>query len=502
MVYLFRVLWWRWSWAVEAGSAGDDYYVPYGRYGRPVHLKEEEACGLPSSLEVYFFAFVRDEASPEVLGQFLRWYAATGIDFRLSSKVVLHSTSGGATQRSMAVLADYGATPELVFEYSSRLKARKVNLYLDTLPSTAWLVYPDVDEFFLFPCDWGGPPLSSSFSSRRGGGGAIAATSLSTTTRTLSNRPPPGSLANVTSFDFVGGEMFDRVSRDWRLARVKARSLFKEFPVEVRATGCLFQSRPFKQLLTRTACLGAGRQRFESSHLTRCFVPVDHATAARRKTKQPLPPGVSADLIKRKKPPTISPTTFAFPHFRFTADALGANDAKSKAYAKLTTTTERKNPHVDHAARVYRQTALYFRDDAFRPEVRLVLELECLGDRPNGATYDRTTAGRLDDKRKRTLLRLLVLEEGAPRTRKAFADLFATHYYPPANRTRVIPDDTLRRLEQIIASGQSHQKSHQRSHQRSHQSFSFRGDSTTTPSQGAPPRRGSSPRRRRRRSPS
>merc|ERR1719335_1189637 len=36
--------------------------------------------------------------------------------------------------------------------YHSNIKRRAVNSFIRTLPNDAWVVYPDLDEFFEYPC--------------------------------------------------------------------------------------------------------------------------------------------------------------------------------------------------------------------------------------------------------------------------------------------------------------------------------------------------------------
>ena len=102
-------------------KAEEEYYAPYRDYGRPVHLltdvewgkfetrnRKPRACALPqdAGVEFYLFCYLRDD-SPHLLAHFLRWS---------------------------------------VDAYSSQLKVKAVNAYLETLPADAWLVYPDVDD--------------------------------------------------------------------------------------------------------------------------------------------------------------------------------------------------------------------------------------------------------------------------------------------------------------------------------------------------------------------
>ena len=447
----------------RAGSAGDDYYEPYRDYGLPTHLldvkRKARACGLSRS--VYFFTFVRDDQQ-SLLAHFLRWYDAAGIDFT-NALVVVHSTTSNATSGTLDLLKSYKANVETIVEYSSKMKAERVNQYMATLPKTAWLVYPDVDEFFLFPCSWGGPVLPVLDHLRNAHLDAAVAGAVLGSFRELAAESK-----NETpwSYDFVGGEMFDRTAwtlkevrpppkrrSGWTNADIGNASIFHQFPFEIRATSCLFHSRPFKHILTRVECHNGGIHRFESSHLTSCFGPATGKKALRGGP----PPGVPADL--QRTPPVMYPTTYAFPHFRFTRNNLA--DAKRAAYLKL-----RGDVNADHAANVYAQTRLFFDDENFRPEVRLVLDLDCTGNRPFAHRgYDRASAGRLDIKKRRVLFRLLAMDPSS--NHKAFAHFFTVFfpispdgvYHDPSsssgrNLTGIHPD-VLRRRDLLIHRGDS-----------------------------------------------
>ena len=113
----------------------------------------------------YLFSYLRDD-SPGLLAHFLRWYGAAGIDFT-RSRFVIHGVQtppGSATdaERTAKVFQDYRvpqSSLRYVSSYSSQLKTAAVNEYLSELPLEAWLVYPDLDEFFAYPCYWGGRVL-------------------------------------------------------------------------------------------------------------------------------------------------------------------------------------------------------------------------------------------------------------------------------------------------------------------------------------------------------
>lgn len=434
---------------VFAGSVLDDYYKAYFRYVKPLHLLQDassgqqqaSACQLPTSqrrgreLSFYLFAYTRDDCQG-LLAHFLHWYDACGIDLGSRSQFVVHRTNAEASLATRRLLESHGVqSVEYVEHYSSTLKVERVNAFLETLPNDAWLVYPDVDEFFAFPCSWGGEKLR-------------------TTEHVLDNATTLEKEVAIDApwkrrKDFVGGEMYDRIAADWSLAEVMAppNSLFKQFPLAYRATSCLMHLRPFKHVLSRVECFKGGFQRFESSHASACY-------------DRTPPTGANKTVRKAfgRRAASMLSTTLVFPHFRFTADATRVAADKRKAYERDSARWRAQHPgslaatkprdfvnatpaeltafsHLVHAATAYKQTALLFSDSSnsthdadedrmasFKPEVRLVLDLDCKGDRPGApdAWYASQTSGRLDDTKRRKFLK--ALDDGANSERQKFSD--------------------------------------------------------------------------------
>lgn len=450
-----------------AGTVRDDYFKAYVRYVKPVHLiadlsitsrRHHSACQLPKldDGDFYLFAFTRDDC-PALLAHFLRWYDASGIDMRSRSHFVVHAncSEGNFSMETDAVLRSYGVPRnaiEHVVNYSSTLKMQHVNAYMETLPGNAWLVYPDIDEFFPFPCAWGGAPLP------------------------IRDHLLFGDVADDASFgektpwrrkkDFVGGEMYDRIAADWTLKRVEppnsySPSLFRQFPLAYRVTSCFMLLRPFKHLLLRVKCFKGGVHRFESSHESACY--------------DAMPPAGANKTVRRafgRRSASMLPETIAFPHFRFTSNAARVADDKRRAYerdaaawkAKHATASELKTGQIDatsaeltafshmvNAATAYRQNALLFDthgdDVAFKPEIRLVVELECAGDRPGAPDdpYSRLTSGRMNNIKRRKLLRAVSV--GDPDRKQASVASFFDLFYASSNVTT--DQDQMRRLNQF-----------------------------------------------------
>ena len=132
--------------------------------------------------KVHFFSFVAADLY-HMLAHALRYYTHLGLDLRQRGRVVVHNASGPANlERTATYLRRYGVSYVVSNVYSSAIKRGAANAYLRSLPTDAWLVYPDLDEFFAFPC----------------------------------------ALDEIMSRGaFISGIMVDRVAHDWRLAALR-----------------------------------------------------------------------------------------------------------------------------------------------------------------------------------------------------------------------------------------------------------------------------------------
>ena len=83
--------------------------------------------------------------------------------------------------------------------------------YLLTLPPSAYLIWPDSDEFFRYPCALSSPRFFGL---------------------------PGANQSAVTQGLFLSGKMVERVARDWRLrAPAQNESLEDAYPLRCRLTG-------------------------------------------------------------------------------------------------------------------------------------------------------------------------------------------------------------------------------------------------------------------------
>mmetsp|Transcript_11655 Transcript_11655/g.34703 ORF Transcript_11655/g.34703 Transcript_11655/m.34703 type:complete len:550 (+) Transcript_11655:221-1870(+) len=497
--------------AEQRKRAEKEYYEPYKFYSRPVHLltdvawgnferrsRKPRACALPSDqgVTVYLFCFLRED-SPGLLAHFLRWYRATGIDLARNSRFVVHGNGTSRDARATdEVFGDYGVPESArsrVKVYSSALKVQAVNAFLDTLSVEDWLVYPDLDEFFAYPCIWGGRVLPLvDHMARQSVDGPMAASIVADTSkkefawlRQLAATTPqlkqaPWNPKRLKPVDFVGGEMYDRIADSWALEDVVPpprpnspdrwtdadpgeTSIFRQFPHSLRATGCLLHARPFKHALTSVGCktaagtLGTWRQRFENSHLTGCYEKNAEGT-----------------YVKVLKEPAMHELQLAFAHFRFTSNATASLADKKRAYEQAakawreargesaaTDWADLKDyapadraalANLNHARKAYAAQQLLFERAGvklrFRDEVQLVLLLDCNEDRPlpkpdaSGERppmlYGPETSGRLADEKRRALLSLLAVGDPEKATKMA-RQLFSTMYADAKNLTRSKP---------------------------------------------------------------
>ena len=95
----------------------------------------------------------------DLLDHFLQHYTDLGIDLARRATFALHvpPDSEALLNATRALLAARGVDVlrgvSVVAKYTTVYKKQLVNAHLASLPADALLVYPDVDEFFEYPCD-------------------------------------------------------------------------------------------------------------------------------------------------------------------------------------------------------------------------------------------------------------------------------------------------------------------------------------------------------------
>ena len=89
-----------------------------------------------------------------MLAHALRYYKHLGLDLAARGRVVVHNASTGFDLAKAAGYLDtYGVGYWVSNRWSSATKRQAANAFLATLPGDAYLVYPDLDEFFAYPCE-------------------------------------------------------------------------------------------------------------------------------------------------------------------------------------------------------------------------------------------------------------------------------------------------------------------------------------------------------------
>ena len=107
----------------------------------------------PWAARVHFFSYVASDLY-HMLAHALRYYRRLGVDFERRAKFVVHNASGPSVlAKATTYLERYGARYDVSNAWSSAMKRQAADAYLASLPADAWLVYPDLDEFFAFPCE-------------------------------------------------------------------------------------------------------------------------------------------------------------------------------------------------------------------------------------------------------------------------------------------------------------------------------------------------------------
>ena len=190
---------------------------------------------------VHFFSFVAADLY-HLLGHALRYYRHLGLDLKNQGRVVVHNASGlVALEKTLVYLRRYEISHAVSNEWSSQTKREAANAFLLRLPDGAWLVYPDLDEFFAFPCE-------------------------------VAEIMDRGGL--------LSGSMVDRVAFDWRLNSLKplpraskmtnTSSIAHQYPRTCRLTGGLLDTNAHKYTLVPAVDASGQRLRYINAHSVAC----------------------------------------------------------------------------------------------------------------------------------------------------------------------------------------------------------------------------------------
>ena len=179
-------------------------------------------CGAPQVLSasirkrLHFYAMVSSE-DPALLRHFLAFYAARGVVFKEPgrARIVVHpplnmsNPKHRATHRILAAVHAANVHQSTVF--SSEIKRDGANSYLEELQEDAFLMFPDLDEFF------DAPSVEIEHILKR--------------------------------YGLVLGHMVDRIAEDWSLARTTDKPLWTQYPRRCAVTAALFHGANTKWML-------------------------------------------------------------------------------------------------------------------------------------------------------------------------------------------------------------------------------------------------------------
>ena len=190
---------------------------------------------------VHFFSFVAADLY-HLLGHALRYYRHLGLDLKNQGRIFVHNASGPvALEKTLVYLRRYEIQYKVSNEWSSQTKREAANQFLLSLPNDAWLVYPDLDEFFAFPCEV---------------------------------------LEIMDQGGLLSGQMVDRVAYDWHLnslrplpraAKMNNRSSIDyQFPRSCRLTGGLLDTNVNKYTLVPAVDAAGKRLRYINAHSVAC----------------------------------------------------------------------------------------------------------------------------------------------------------------------------------------------------------------------------------------
>lgn len=127
---------------------------------RPVHVKRNVTaanyCHLNDiniSGPIHLWSMIAASSS-NMIGHFVRHYKSVGVPVENMSFLIQFNTEE-ELEAAFIVLEEKGVDTDKISateSYHSNIKRDAVNKHIQSLPSDAWLVYPDLDEFFYFPC--------------------------------------------------------------------------------------------------------------------------------------------------------------------------------------------------------------------------------------------------------------------------------------------------------------------------------------------------------------
>ena len=253
----------------------------------------------PWAARIHFFSYVASDLY-HMLAHALRYYRRLGVDFERRAKFVVHNASGpSALAKATTYLDRYGASYDVSNAWSSAMKRQAANAYLASLPADAWLVYPDLDEFFAFPC-------------------ALPAV--------------------MRNGSFLSGAMVDRVAYDWRLAGLHALpaaakesreyAIDHQFPRSCALTEKLFQTNARKYTLVPARDAAGSPLAYINAHSVTCKGDPDRTEPRRRLAKRHAQRAIGCAGVVVHRGPDIA-------HYGFTKVTVPMMERKLETYRAL-----------------------------------------------------------------------------------------------------------------------------------------------------------------------
>ena len=104
-------------------------------------------------------------SSSSMIEHFVKHYRRVGVPLE-NMNFLVHHNNEREKQNVVSILKENGVGMDkitFIDQYNSDIKRDAINEHIESLPKDAWLVYPDLDELFYFPCVSGGPDTFRSF---------------------------------------------------------------------------------------------------------------------------------------------------------------------------------------------------------------------------------------------------------------------------------------------------------------------------------------------------
>mmetsp|Transcript_31905 Transcript_31905/g.74649 ORF Transcript_31905/g.74649 Transcript_31905/m.74649 type:complete len:996 (+) Transcript_31905:175-3162(+) len=121
--------------------------------GDPDHIVSGPKCSLRwMSSKLHLFTMT-PSTDWDLMRHFLMHYRNVGVDLTKRATIVVHRFNNESMKKMLPVLREFQVfNYSVVDHYDSGQKRKSANNFIKNLPEDAWLIYPDNDEFFEYPC--------------------------------------------------------------------------------------------------------------------------------------------------------------------------------------------------------------------------------------------------------------------------------------------------------------------------------------------------------------